>query len=744
MPRMFLLTVQLHDGRYHGRPEWPPSPARLFQALVAGAACGKGFSALDRAALAWLERCAPPVIVAPAKRDGRAFINYVPNNDLDSVGGDPRRVSEIRAGKTIKPLLFDASVGFLYAWQFDDGEQQARQLCAIAERLYQLGRGVDMAWARGEVVDADEIEPRITAHGGAVYRPGTGGGATLPVPQEGSFQSLEQRFAEIGSRFKAVGSGRQTLFSQATKPSFAVVAYASPPQRLLFDLRELTDEGNFGLQPLTRAVPLVERIRDLAAAALKIRRPDAGATVDRILIGREASEADKTVRIRIIPLPSIGSRHVIPAIRRVLIEVPTNCPLAAAEIADAFSGLLVSERIDPETGEIIDTRLLPAEDHEMLEHYGVGGRSHHRVWRSVTPVALSDRAARRRIDPQRLSRELAAAREGASAELKEAKSATERLTEERRAVVAVAQSLRHAGLTFPAAAIRVQREPFSGHGARAEDFAAGTRFAKERLWHAEIGFAEPLSGPLVIGDGRYLGLGLMAPRYEDLLDVAIFAVPADAEIVASDAPALVHATRRALMSLSRNAKGEVPPLFSGHEGDGGKAASGRHRHVFIAADDNDGDGKIDRLIIAAPWACDRTVKPTSDARRQFEAEVSKLETVRAGRLGVIALARPVGPSDADALTGPARLWESRTLYLATRHAGRRKDAATALARDLSAECMRRGLPTPTEVEVLECKGFPSGGGLVARARLRFAMAVHGPLLLGRDSHRGGGMFFACA
>jgi hypothetical protein len=59
--------------------------------------------------------------------------------------------------------------------------------------------------------------------------------------------------------------------------------------------------------------------------------------------------------------------------------------------------------------------------------------------------------------------------------------------------------------------IRVQREPFEAKGQRAEAFAASPRIAKERLWHVEIAFVQPVHGPLLIGDGRYLGLGLMAP-----------------------------------------------------------------------------------------------------------------------------------------------------------------------------------------------------------------------------------------
>jgi CRISPR-associated protein Csb2 len=472
-------------------------------------------------------------------------------------------------------------------------------------------------------------------------------------------------------------------------------------------------------------------------------RPDAAITVDRVFVGRNAKEADKASRIHIVPLPSIGSVHVVPAIRRVLIEVPPNCPFSGAEIQGAFSGLKVSEQVDFETGEVIETRLLPAEDRDMLRNYGVGVRNGHRVWRSVTPVVLPENAARRRIDPRRLRRELAASRETAGTPLREAKSGAERIAEEQRAVAAIEQALRHAGVTAHPEAIRVQREPFGGRGARAEEFAPGARFAKERLWHVEIAFAEPLRGPLLIGDGRYLGLGLLAPEPDALRDAVVFVMPAEIGIAASDGPALVHAARRALMALARDAGGEVTRLFSGHEDDGGRAASGRHEHVFIAADDNDGDGRIDRLIIAAPWACDRSLdRPNRSLRASFEAVVTRLETLRAGRLGVIGLGQPIGLSGHDLLVGPACVWESRTSYLATRHAGRRKDATAMLARDLSAECLRRGLPAPAEVDILQCKGIANGGGLTARARLRFATAIHGPLLLGRDSHRGGGVFVA--
>jgi CRISPR-associated protein Csb2 len=333
MHHALVLSVRLHDTRYHGVPEWPPSPARLFQALVAGAAQGGALPPEDRDALHWLEGLGAPVIAAPAVRRGRGFTNYVPNNDLDAVGRDPHRVAEIRAGKAIRPLLLDNQTALLYAWQFDDGEHLAKTVCAIAERLYQLGRGVDMAWAWGEIIEADQLETRLGQSGRALYRPsGEGRGTSLLCPRSGSLVSLEDRFAAMRERFGVVGSGRrmQQVFTQPPKPHFAAIPYGSPPRRLLFELREL-EQDSLVAWPLMRLVDLVQSVRDGAAAKLKDAMPDKGALIDRVLIGRGAAEADKAGRIRIIPLPSIGSPHVTRAIRRVLVEVPPDCCLPAED-----------------------------------------------------------------------------------------------------------------------------------------------------------------------------------------------------------------------------------------------------------------------------------------------------------------------------------------------------------------------------------------------------------------------------
>ena len=720
--RALLIEVRFVEGRYHGRNDWPPSPFRLFQALVAGAYGGRWVTEPENekdAAFNWLEGLDAPHIAVPPREKGASASYFVPNNDLDAVGGDPHRVSEVRVKKTVATSLFRHRTPVLYAWQFDDGAIHAATITKLAERLHTLGLGRDAAYAQAETASWDEAEARLVAHGGCVVRPSGPAPRGSTCPTKGSLESLKQRHRDGARRFFV--QGKATLFVNAAKPRFRQVAYDTPPQRLLFDL-----VGDGAPWPLDRVAELTERVRDRAAEKLKSVVND----IHNIIVGRrDADEADKAARVRITPLPSIGHRHADHAIRRILVEIPPNCPLRAGDVVWAFAGLLLVS----DDGEIIG-ELSPAADRRMLAHFGVGDAEPARLWRTVTPAALPQAAARRRIDPIRL------AAEAYSGTVRlEAKGGKERAGEERRAADAVAQALRHSGVSARPSCVRIQREPFDANGAHAEAFAPGTRFAKERLWHVEVAFSEVLSGPLILGDGRYLGLGLMAPAVQARRDVLVFGLAQDARIANADRTELLRAVRRALMALARKDDASVSPLFSGHEADGAKASSGRHRHVFLAVVDRDRDGFVDELLVAAPWVCDHTTRAEWQKRAEFERVVASLASVRAGRLGAISLAPARIPKHGDTLIGPGRLWESATPYQPTRHARRKAELNDAVEHDVVDECARRGLPRP-RVEMLECSAGPNGGDISARVRLHFVVAVEGPILIGRDSHAGGGLF----
>jgi CRISPR-associated protein Csb2 len=726
-----LLSVRFYEGRYHGSGDWPPSPARLFQALLAGAARGGSLSERVTESLKWLESLSPPVIVAPSAYVGQGVRNFVPNNDLDAVGGDPARVGEIRAAKLIRPRHFAAESPLLYSWTFDQdvgAESHAQTICEVADALYQLGRGLDMAWAQGEMLDESEANARVRSHGGSVWRPSKArGGTMLPCLHAGTLTSLIARFAANRERFKTVEKGRRKnqLFAQAPKPDFAAFSYESPHRFLLWDIRNADADAAFVPQKPERIVALTEKIRDQAAAKLKRGLPDRAAVIDRVFIGRDAAEADKAQRIRITPLPSIGHRHTDRSIRRVLVAVPPDCPLATEDIAWAFSGL--APDFDVETGEIppSSATLVTADDRSMLDHYGMDSGWKLRLWRSVTPAALPERAGRRRIDPGR--------------QHEEAKGGAERLREHAAAEQAVVQALRHTGQATPVSSVRVQREPFDAKGQRAECFAAETRFAKERLWHVEVAFAEAVSGPLLIGDGRYLGLGLMEPvRRTD--GVFAFAV-ADGLAERPDHNELSRALRRAVMARVQRQLGPqvmLPAFVSGHTADGAPARSGVHEHLAFVF-----DAPRKRLAVLAPhiFAQREPSESERSALAILEQALEDFRELRAGAAGRLTLVPCHVEMSADALFASSCAWESLTPYRVTRHA-KTNDANAALEADLQAECRRSGLPRP-EVEIVNAFG-KAGLGLFGRAKLRFRDAVNGPILLGRDRHFGGGLFAAIA
>lgn len=715
-----VLTIRFIEGRYHGEPDWPPAPARLFQALIAAAATGDRIDNSDAAALRWLEEAPPPSIAAPHVRIGQAVKLWVPNNDIDAKGGDPAAVATIRTGKMVRPRLFDETVPLLYVWELMTTEDRAHatRLCELALKFYQLGRGVDMAWATGALVPSGESAALLLAHPGNVYRPTSGGmqeRLVLSCPQQGSFSSLETRYAQSLHRFQVEGRGRKAIeiFQQPPKPLFAQVPYNSPPAQALFELHPVAELAAFSSTPLAKAAPLTEALRDAAADRLSAALPDKAHHIERALIGRrvEGMQSIPPVsRVRILPLPSIGHVHADQGIRRVLIDVPAGNPLRADDVFWAFSGLSVRTPLG------VETVVTPAGDSGMLAHYGIATNAGARQWQTVTAAALP--VARRRIDPARRN--------------EEAKTALERCEEETRAADAVVQAVRHAGIRVPILRISVRREPFTAKGIRAEAFAPATRFEKERLWHVDITFQEPVSGPIAVGDGRFLGLGILAPVK---CAPGVFVFRVNSGLTGVPQPDLASALRRAVLARFQAVIGEgsrLPAFVSGHRADGMPADD--TPHLSFAH-----DPESERLLVLAPHAVGH--RSARSRERQLLETLSQalkdFSELRAGRNGCLKIeATELAPDD-DPLFAPSEHWVSRTPYQVNRHANL-QDAKSALAADLEASCAAVGLPPP-RVRVIDVWGEP-GVGLTGRAELHFEVAVPGPLLLGRSRHKGGGLF----
>ena len=139
--------------------DWPPSPARMHQALMAAALTGtpKGHEqqlakdALD--ALRWLEKQPPPQIIAsPIFEDDVSATRFrlaIPQNN-------PAKTDLTRTSILLAPTLPRRAVGrsrgplsVTYIWQLEDvvsqqaAEQQFQTLRDLAAQVRYLGRAED-------------------------------------------------------------------------------------------------------------------------------------------------------------------------------------------------------------------------------------------------------------------------------------------------------------------------------------------------------------------------------------------------------------------------------------------------------------------------------------------------------------------------------------------------------------------------------------------------------------------------
>ena len=485
-----IVEVRLLADRWYGSGGWPPSPFRLFQALVAGAYGGRWRTGEERepieAAFRWLECLPAPEVIAPRSRSLNSVAYFVPNNDLDVQGNDPRRVAKLRVEKVLKSTLLDSNDPFAYIWGFDGSTESAERIASVSERLHTFGRGMDGAFARGLVTDARFAKSYSAERATLCVLPSRlelgVGGLELECPVPGSLESLHTRYSATIARFKTSrgtsGKVLGSVFRQPPKADLRLIAYQRPTRRLVFEVREPSGRTFYPVR-VNLASAITTQVRDVAFDRLSAVMDDQ-ALRERVVLGRGATDADRSARCRFIALPSIGTRYTDASIRRIAVELPPDCPLQTDDVRWALAGQPLI--VDDASGEI-HAMLFPAADESMLRRY-IGHGSHR--WQTVTPAVLPTAHAGGRVAGGR------------------------RCEIERVLALSVRNALRHAGVAARPTEIRIQREPLFERGSSASEFVSD-RFGPARLHHVEIRFAEREFGPLLVGDGRWLSLGLMRP-----------------------------------------------------------------------------------------------------------------------------------------------------------------------------------------------------------------------------------------
>jgi len=501
MTRVLVLSIRFLGDRYHGltdngeRPEWPPSPFRVFQALVAGNAhgttiadsarntlpcqhsrekqCGAAVTVSDPlfGALCWLESLDAPSIVAPPARPGRALLTYVLNNVSDS---DPNS----RTPKMIRPTVLNGDRLLQYIWRFDDivtcAMNHARTIIHTARHIRCLGWGIDLAVGSGEIVEAIPPirAPRL------LYQPTrllTDSGVDLRTPTDGSVLSLERSYVDFLRRYESPGITKLESAGAIYEPQCYVVGTSRPN----VTFRLVNENGKTVSIPHQLIKPLVGMVRDLA------NRPHVVASIGQDVINRDIMGHPKdgsADRVSILPLPTIRNGPTDGRIRRVMLSQPSG---SKGDLCRALGRLFDGQMLTPLNVEdrfplICLERIDERRRDKVLPFYA--GIS--RVWASVTPMLLpgyDDRKQDRGDHQKRLA----------------------------RAEQLVCKAMMQVGIDT-LAEIELSRVPYWAGALHAQRYRPREKLTNYPRWHVRLTFAQPYTGPLAIGAGRHCGLGLFA------------------------------------------------------------------------------------------------------------------------------------------------------------------------------------------------------------------------------------------
>jgi CRISPR-associated protein Csb2 len=208
--------------------------------------------------------------------------------------------------------------------------------------------------------------------------------------------------------------------------------------------------------------------------------------------------------------------------------------------------------------------------------------------------------------------------------------------------------------------------------------------------------------------------------------------------------------QEAVMGTVARALGYLPDALNPHGG----GLRQEHRHPFYLAEDADGDGVVEHMILHAPQGLDKAWRWALALIRPAAAEDGLLPpfTATPDWLGRAEQAACPGH-----LMGSGRVWRSVTPYLPNVHLKPRFGVEDALCRELR----QRGYPQPRAIEELAAVHVAdewlrpqmfatereAGGRTRAVSghpgsfwRLRFEVPVRGPLALGFACHLGLGLF----
>jgi CRISPR-associated protein Csb2 len=489
---MFAIAVRYLSGRCVAThpanrelPEWPPHPDRLFMALVA--AWGEtGCNGGEERTLRWLETLPPPDLVASDGEERTATTSYVPVNDMAMPrlrSGRAASEKQAAAGLALLPenrprkarhfpavRCRDDTVFFLWQAAVDPGQMAA--LTGLSAKVTYLGHS-------SSPVQCWTLPAKETAALKPSWVPARAarGDIRLRVPTAGRFQDL-------CARFRAGQRPTSGIWAGYEQPR----PLASERRCSLFDpslimLRQ-TGGRRFGLET---TLSLTRALRDCLIKLWSEAKE--GAPAPEWLSGHapdgKPSQHDHAA---FIPLPDVGHEHADGHLLGLAVVMPRWLP--SNDAASGFGGILWEPTGEPRPIRLVLGDLgvseLELEDRPSRPvaltpaTWSGLGLPPSRRWATVTPICFNRHP--KGDSELEMESDIAAACE---------RIGFQGLVE---AVVPAPVSM-FIGCPTARGFPKLRRK--SG--------------GSIRHTHAIITFKEPVTGPVLLGAGRYRGYGLCRP-----------------------------------------------------------------------------------------------------------------------------------------------------------------------------------------------------------------------------------------
>ncbi|MGC2656361.1 MAG: type I-U CRISPR-associated protein Csb2 [Bryobacteraceae bacterium] len=445
-----VYAAEFRDG---SRPEWPPHPARLFSALVAAHHDSNG-SGQERNALLWLENQGAPQILASARGLTNEVVNFVPTN-YQTKSGNTHPDDRTKQPRSF-PAQSPESPIVRFVWEESEPpSEHAAALASLLQRVTSLGRACSLV--RAGLVQEPALDPDASS-----YVPDQTGPSVLAAPSPGRLDDLERTYF----------AGRRP--QQGTPVRYRQTA--EEPSRKDIEVR-----GHFGDMIIFRrlsglgfpstSTPLLTK--QLRRAFLS--HAGHGDKQNEILSGHAGDDGPAVnPHVAFAALPNVGGDHGDGRLMGLAVILPMSISRRDRRMALRASASIETLTLDNSAAWKIEIANFDVPQRTLRPGAWISASKH---WATVTPILL-DRYPKKQ------------------------ESAEELL---------VLACLR-AGLPQPES---ITFGPYAAGGHALKGVAPVFAYNLNRYAvHATVDFRQKVKGPVLLGAGRFFGMGLLKPIFD--------------------------------------------------------------------------------------------------------------------------------------------------------------------------------------------------------------------------------------